>query len=363
MIFFVLILFALMCNGMEIAKSGQFHEDYLSRKNTLAVKGIFVILIVFSHYSQGITLEGVYDQAYDVMRQHLNQMVVSMFLFYSGFGVMESFCKKGHEYIHTFPVRRFLTVFADFALAIFLYLIMAVILKDCYSIPTILLAFLGWTHVGNSNWYMNGIFGLYLATWLAFAFLDRLPKEKAKWFGALIQTLFSIGFCLFLMKMGRPNYCFNTLILYPAGMWFSLFRKNIEKIVQFSSMTFSLSCLACGLVYYASFMKRFRSIEWFTIWAFAFTGLILLATMKIRLSNEVLIWFGTHIFSVYILQKIPMRLLKDAGIMVSHKYMGLILVFLMTIPMAILFDQITGQMNKGIISILEGNRGKQKKNE
>ena len=66
--------------------------------------------------------------------------------------------------------------------------------------------------------------------------------------------------------------------------------------------------------------------------------------MKICFCNNVLIWFGNHVFSVYILQRIPMIFLSKVGIAEKDKYFFLILVFLCTILGAIVFDYITPKM-------------------
>ena len=49
MIFFVAVLFLLIISGAEFSKPNEFNKDYISRAGTTAIKGIFVILIMFSH--------------------------------------------------------------------------------------------------------------------------------------------------------------------------------------------------------------------------------------------------------------------------------------------------------------------------
>ena len=62
------------------------------------------------------------------------------------------------------PANRIGKTFFDFSIAIFLFLIVDVCLRIKYSISDIILAFTGWTTVGNSNWYMFAIFTLYIIT-------------------------------------------------------------------------------------------------------------------------------------------------------------------------------------------------------
>ena len=95
MIFFVAVLFLLIISGAEFSKPNEFNKDYISRAGTTAIKGIFVILIMFSHGKGYIDVGGKFDVPYLKMQDHLNQMIVAMFMFYSGYGIMESIKKKG----------------------------------------------------------------------------------------------------------------------------------------------------------------------------------------------------------------------------------------------------------------------------
>ena len=68
---------------------------------------------------------------------------------------------------------------------------------------------------------------------------------------------------------------------------------------------------------------------------------VVLVTMKIRVYNPVLEWFGKHVFSIYILQRIPMIILDRFGFIDGHKYMCLMAVFALTIPFALAFEKVT----------------------
>ncbi|MDD7209120.1 MAG: hypothetical protein PUH29_03550, partial [Lachnospiraceae bacterium] len=91
-------------------------------------------------------------------------------------------------------------------------------------------------------------------------------------------------------------------------------------------------------VYFVSYEKRLDyGIEGYTIWALAFTGLVVVLSMKLSCDCSILTWMGQHVFSVYILQRIPMILLAHFG-MTGHKYFFLIFTILCTVFLAIVFD-------------------------
>ena len=104
---------------------------------------------------------------------------------------------------------------------------------------------------------------------------------------------------------------------------------------------------ACVALYYLFFLKRKSGIEWYTLWAVMFMALVVLFTMKIKIGNRILDWFGAHVFSVYILQRIPMIILKHFGLNESHKYAFIVVSLFATIVLAEVFD--TAILNCGNI--------------
>lgn len=60
-------------------------------------------------------------------------------------------------------------------------------------------------------------------------------------------------------------------------------------------------------------------------------------SMKIKIGNNILHWFGTHVFSVYILQRLPMMVLRHLGF-AGHRYAFIIISFAVTVVLAVWFD-------------------------
>ena len=126
MIIFVLILVAIICSGLTVANKNEFYSDYCSPKNTNTVNAIFSILIFLSHAVTYVDLNGAFDAPYFTLRKFLGQLVVITYLFFSGYGIMESIKKKGTLYVKQMPVNRFFKLWYHFAIVIVLYTIVSV---------------------------------------------------------------------------------------------------------------------------------------------------------------------------------------------------------------------------------------------
>lgn len=345
MLFFIIIFLFIIFNSVEIAPENKFQRDYLSIQKTNAIKGIFTVLILFSHYSQYVLLSGIYDESYLVLQKHMHQMVVVMFFFYSGFGMMESISKKGYDYVKSIATKRLPRVFINFDLAVVLFLVLGIAFGKKYTLSTVFEALIGWSSVGNSNWYMFVIFAVYLLVFVAFLHLKWKDNKVALYGGTALTTALSLVFVYCMMRIGRPTRYYNTMILFSVGMWYSLVKNRIEEFVMKNDVIYTMCSVIVTGVYCVAFRNRWEyGIEGYTIWAIAFVLLVIMITMKISFCNPVLVWFGNHVFSVFILQRLPMIVLKEIGFGRNHKYMFLIITILVTILLAMLFDYLTGKM-------------------
>jgi len=90
----------------------------------------------------------------------MDQLVVCMFLFYSGYGIMESF-KIKENYVNQLPKNRIFKTLFNFDFAVLIYMLLYVFFQHKeIGLKKVLLSFIGWESFGNSNWYIFSIFVL-----------------------------------------------------------------------------------------------------------------------------------------------------------------------------------------------------------
>ncbi len=68
--------------------------NYICIEKTTMVNGIFVILVFLSHVAAIVDVSQPVDKIYMFVKNNMNQMVVAPFLFFSGYGIMESYKKR-----------------------------------------------------------------------------------------------------------------------------------------------------------------------------------------------------------------------------------------------------------------------------
>lgn len=337
---FLLITLLTAFVGMKATKPGEFHKDYISINQTTSINGLFTLLVFWSHVCTYISLDGSFDKPYTAFKSYLLQMVVVPFLFYSGYGIMESIKKKGSDYVKDIPKNRFLKVLLHLDIAVVLFLIVNLIFGKTYPLKRILLSLIGYSAVGNSNWYIFAVLGLYAVVFVSF-----MIARKNHILSVALATVLSIGFVYGQILLKRDTWCYDTVILFPVGMIFSLAKKPLEKLITKHDCIYFTALGLTFLAYTLFYFRRDDGIEFYSMWGILFMALVVLATMKIKIGNGILEFFGSHVFSVYILQRIPMIILSKLGLAASHKYIFVVLCFVCTVVMAVLFDFLTGKLD------------------
>jgi len=104
--FFMFCLLSVI--NLKIKGLDKFFYDYMEIQNTNSIKGIFVWLIIFCHKSKYGKKK---NYLHYTILNYLGQKVVSMFLFYSGFGILESLKKKGPNYTKTLKFKSIILFF------------------------------------------------------------------------------------------------------------------------------------------------------------------------------------------------------------------------------------------------------------
>ncbi len=324
-------------------KLNSYNEKYISRESTTAIKGIFVLLVFFSHYSSYVDLSGHKINSYFAMLNGwIGQLMVVMFLFYSGYGIVKQIQKSsgGGGYINTFLKHRFLSVWLQFAICICLFIIVDIVfgLLGNYSLSHILLAFTGWTSIGNSNWFMFVTFALYILVYLSFRFLN---FKDIKW----NIVIFSVLSCILvvILYIFKESHWWNTLLCFPLGMWYGYYKDKVEAFMK-RPKNYWLTAVPLVLAFLAAWFVHIRVRNLGKAYiglSLLFALVMVVITMKVQIGNPILNFFGKHVFSIYILQRITMIIFQD---LIPNVYLNFAVCFSITILISVGFDYLFGKL-------------------
>lgn len=310
MILFYIGIILLCINRLRFT-AGYFNsptEGFMSKPSTNAIKGICILFVFARHVNQYLLTEitelSYANQLFLSADTRIRQLLVVMFLFYSGYGVSESIKKKGDSYIKSIPTKRILVTMLNFSIAVCIFIALGVILGRKLSLAQCLLSLIGWESVGNSNWYIFCIVIMYGATYI----VCRLVRYDIIRLGGIV--LISILYIIVIQKF-RGGYWVDTAMAYPLGFAFSSYKGRIDYEIQ--------RRYPCWLLLLASgFLLSYVCPLWLygipaNICAMFFAMTVVVLTMKIQFRNSVLCWCGKNLFPCYIYQRLPMLALAAIG--------------------------------------------------
>lgn len=340
----LIILFLYFITVVYRAKyTSKCTTDYLSIENTTAIKGIFILMVFLSHFNSYITLSGHADEIYIKFFRFIGQAMVALFLFYSGYGIMESIKRKGNSYISSIPKKRLLHTLFNFDCAVLLYLILGIILGDKLTIKHILLSLIGWDSLGNSNWYIFVILVLYLLTFIVFKLFAKAPHIVS-------VIVLGVAVCGLILVTHyyklRPVHWYDTMACYVFGMAYSLHKEKAEAILSKNIFIYIFAFLL-SLFSFCILKNRGVLIE--IIVNLIFCALVILTTMMVTFKNRALLWAGDHLFEIYILQRLPMIILKRIGLADFNVYLYFGACLIITVLISIAFRYITTKLYNLII--------------
>jgi len=312
---FTLVLLLLFLYGVKY-KSG-WNEDYLGKEQANAIKGLFIIFLTVGHIILLVLLpnglypeEGLGNKIELSLHLHANQLVVVMFLFFSGFGVSEGIKCRGGGYIKSIPKRRVLNTWINYAIGITIYLLLSPITgKEVeWTGHSILLYMICQKSIGAPTWYIFIIILCYIATWAA-ARIFYGARYKMTLLLALYVFIISIILLFF-----KDYWWYNTIYCYVFGFAYSQYKKEIEIIVRHKYLLWLFVIYSIFLLLNVAIqITTIPQIFSFNLYSIFFVMLFVMLGMKFKVGNQIINWFGKHLFPLYMYQGLTYSILFNIG--------------------------------------------------
>lgn len=239
------------------------------------------------------------------------------------------------------PVDRFFKLWYHFAIMIIMFIIVCLVTQKNYTLDRYLLAFTGYTSIGNSNWYMFVTFALYIIVFIAF-----MVFRKSKVLSVASVFILTFGFVIFEIKvLDLPVRFYDTIFCFPLGMLFSLLKPYIDKILMKNDIIWLIATSGAFVVCMYGSQNRSEDVLYRILFMCTVPVVITLLMMKLQCRSSILDWFGNHIFSFFMLQRIPMLLLQYFNFD-NEPYLFIGISFFATVLLATIFDETVGKLDK-----------------
>lgn len=335
MLFIILFLIVISFIGIKPQKN---KSDYLNRNVTISVTGIFAVIIFCSHFFGYIDESSlnILDKPLYLLTTILGQLMVSPFLFFSGYGVFESFKKKGDEYANTMPKNRVLKLYLSFLVAWIFFASVSLFFRTNYSLQDYIFSLIGLKTIGNSNWYVVVIVVLYIISYIAFT-ISNGDKKKAFLIHAFLIPLLYIV----IYRLASGSWWYNTLFCYLFGVSYSYFKNKIDSCLS-KKRTSGFLFLAVSVVGFAVSYFAYHKLPIPVLGHFFYMAVNLFFCLSIvsflylfQIKNKILLFLGTNCFWIYILQRLPMVVFSHSSLIFGNRYVFFIACFVSTLILAL----------------------------
>lgn len=324
----ILLLVFLVFISFYNVKFSHYNKDYMLPSNTNSIKGVFAILILLTHLRNYIEIPNVnLNTNFEYVLDKIGQLMVAVYFFYSGFGILESY-KKKLNYEKTFFKKRILKTLLHFDIAVLLYVVLVFFISDVRPVLNYLTCWIGATSVGNSNWFIFVILMLYVIVIISF----NIVKKKRVFAVSCSVTIFSVILWVLLRLYSAGFWWYDTLMTFSAGVWFSCYYKQINRLLEHRVLS---NIIIVIISIFFAIHYHYHWVDVYGITACMFVYLIAAISTKIQIGNAILAWLGTNAFSMYILQRLPMNILRYFN--VTENY---VLFTVLSIPIILIMAHI-----------------------
>ena len=287
---------------------GGFHDDYMAKDKTDAIKGFFILLVFLPHTLRyiskcGYQFDGVGDSLFYSFFMGVAQLPVVVFLFYSGYGVCESFKKKGLPYVKKMPRHRMLSTLLNYDVAVIVFVALSLLLGISLTLKQGLVALTTWDTVGIDNWYIFVIILCYFMSYLALRFGSMKVEHRA-------ILLFGLCLlCVFTLAQLKSDRWYNTLLCYPLGFLYSAYKAPLEAFLKKHYWLMLAALVVAFLGTFGIFMRydipNLCQLP-YNVFCMMFMLIVVMLSMKASVGNPFLSWTGTHLFPIFIYMRLPM---------------------------------------------------------
>lgn len=332
----ILILWAIGSNN-----TSTFRKD-----KTLVLKAILPLLIICHHIS---VFGGLDFRPIGIFREW-GFLVVGIFFFISGFGLMKSFEIKHKEYLNGFLYKKiYRSLFVPYLLACILFYCVLQILDNPIDVKSIIYNFFdkGDTFLPYS-WFVIVIMMCYSIFLFA-----------VKWFpthSLLTISILTLILMSTLYLYGLPSFWIVSLPSFPLGAAFS---KCESKIIKLFSNKHRLIIPLLFLIILTLTIKFFTSEERLLVKygiisllitvAFIFSTFVLKCQKIVRLS--IIMFLSSISYEMYLTHGIVMMLLKNDLYRIDNPLLYIPLLFCGTIALSWLIYFSRKKISKKIFSL------------
>ncbi|MDO4188586.1 MAG: acyltransferase [Lachnospiraceae bacterium] len=377
------ILIILLLVNSKFAGKNEFNNEWSSIGQSKAILGFISICIVCHHTAQQTSV--VWLESGNIVNglnffNDIGFVLVSLFFFWSGYGLFKSTIKK-QRYLSGFIKKRLVPVWIPYFVVCLLFTFLRLfILDEKMSTTYKVTNFTGITTGYSYGWYIQAIIIFYLLYYIAFKYgAYEFDKISFVWAGTFLWI--ATGICIdHNAWFMRGEWWYNSVILFPIGVTFAKFDSEIIDFLKKKYMLYTVCSLILTVIfmgfykimegeygYYGEVMGvktgikilwRIMTLAPQILCAISFVLFTIMLSLKLCIGNRALKFLGEHTLEVYLTHGFFLDPLAakynyaKESMFFGRPWLLLLVTIIFTIPSAYLLKKLTGV----VLKVIDRNR-------
>lgn len=287
--------FILLIIGIRFYKVNTYN-DCLSLQQTVPIRGFLSLLIIFHHLAQRFP---ILFFRYPVFR-NIGFLIVGIFFFYSGYGLIYSFISK-KDYMKNFVIKRIFSLYLSFVLINIVTILFRIGIGSKFSLLDICRNILGISLVNGIYWYIWILLLFYIVFYLLFSSL----KTKTAMFSF---SIFLLLFTFFLATYHVEGFWFLSIPGFLLGIWVGYYKDEVLTFLK-KHYIFALPNITIIVFVWMLYVLGIK-VPYIndTFWYFIFLTFpifislfVIILLLKVKIQNKILTILGKYSLEIYLL--------------------------------------------------------------
>lgn len=321
-------LLSLVLCGIRIV--GKEDNRYLTLENTLPIRGLLAVCIVLHHASGYFT-----KISFLAPFRHIGYLVVALFFFLSGYGLMYGLEMKD-KYMDGFLKKRLISILIPYWICNTVYFAATLMMGGQISVEKYLLSMVLLKVINGSMWYVQLLVLFYALFYIAFS-----RKKNYMLFCSLFLLFYAGGFVL-----GIDDLYTQSVLAFPLGMVWCINKERLDKAMEAYYrvgllLAVGITVLGFGLKIAGTLCTSDLIIRCGNnISAVTFCVLAIWIVKIIRISNKTLCNLGSISYEIYLIHMLVLNIVWKVEAMRNHPMVYVAGIFALTYVLALTLNRV-----------------------
>ena len=310
--------------------------DCLSMPTTQSIRAAAALIVVFHHLAQKAPSYSIGSLFF----QRVGFLAVTIFFFYSGYGLMKSYRTK-ENYTQSFVQKRILTILLPYLSFVLIYWIAGSALNRSYTVIALLQSFINGYPIVTDSWFVIALLLFYVFFYLLMKIFRK--NYLLIFFGSVF---WAFGWIFLCKKFGFNIFWYNTIICLCLGILVALIEDHLIIWLRKSYIPVCFCAFPPFLLILYNYML-FGSNNLFVYWLLEFLTIVclMLVTMKLQINNPILKFLGKISFELYLIHRLIMYLFRSSYINIDNHLLWSIVVVAVSLVCAYVLNMLFTKMN------------------